>query len=163
MRLFFGAVLAAAILAGGACSAQPSSQNATSFMAQNALAEGVKTLPSGVQYKIVTSGPADGQRPTPDDVIRVSYQGSLLNGKVFDATKEGKPATFKLGGLIPGWVDALQQMRPGDTWIIYVPPSLGYGSEATGPIPANSVLVFRLTLEAVGGLTGSNTIENPDG
>ncbi len=163
MRLYVGAVLAAAVLAGGACSAQPAGQNPTSFMAQNALAEGVKSLPSGVQYKVVSSGPADGMHPTPEDNVTVSYEGSLLSGKVFDATKDGKPATFKLGGLIPGWIDALQQMRPGDTWILYIPPSMGYGSQQTGPIPANSVLVFRLKLEAVGGITGVNTAENPDG
>ena len=156
MRSLIGAALAAAVIGVTACSAQPAAPNATSFLAQNALAEGVRTLPSGVQYKIVKSGPADGPLPKPDDRVKVNYEGTLLTGEVFDSSyKKGKPAVFQVDQLIEGWTQALQQMRPGDTWIIYVPPSLAYGSERAGPIPPNSVLVFKLELLAVGAAAGA--------
>ncbi len=120
-------------------------------MAQNALGEGVHTLPTGEQYKIVSSGPGTSRHPTPKDYVTVDYEGSLLNGQVFDSTAKsgGKPATFQLESLIPGWIDVMQQMKEGDEWIIWVPPSLAYGAEQKGPIPGNSVLVFRLKLVSI--------------
>ena len=150
--------LAVLLLANAGCAkAQSDSPSPTAFMAQNALADGVKTLPSGVQYKILKSGPATGPHPTPSDQITVNYEGALLNGQIFDSSyKAGKPVTFELDGLIPGWIDALQQMRPGDQWIIYVPPSLGYGPEQKGSIPPNSVLVFRLELLGIVGVPAGN-------
>jgi peptidylprolyl isomerase/FKBP-type peptidyl-prolyl cis-trans isomerase FklB len=130
-------------------------QGAASFMAQNALQPGVQSLPSGVQYKIVKSGPATGAHPTPEDKVKVNYEGALVTGEVFDSSfKRGQPVTFVLGNLIPGWIDALQQMRPGDEWILYVPPNMGYGDRQAGPIPPGSVLVFRLQLLAVGADAG---------
>jgi len=122
---------------------------AKTFMASNAKAEGVKTLPSGVQYKIVTSGPADGTSPKKSDEVKVHYEGKLLSGEIFDSSfQRGAPATFPLGGLIPAWVEALQQMKPGDEWLLYVPPEQGYGAQGAGPIPPNSVLIFRIQLIA---------------
>ena len=122
---------------------------AKTFMANNAKAEGVKTLPSGVQYKIVTSGPADGTSPKKSDEVKVHYEGKLLSGEIFDSSfQRGAPATFPLGGLIPAWVEALQQMKPGDEWLLYVPPEQGYGAQGAGPIPPNSVLIFRIQLIA---------------
>ncbi len=151
MRIAAAALAVLLLSATGAC-AQPAQPDPTAFMAQNALAEGVHTLPSGVQYKVLKSGPATGAHPTPEDQITVNYEGTLLNGQVFDSSyQRGKPASFQLGGLIPGWIEALQQMRPGDEWIVYVPPSQGYGAEPKGPIPGNSLLVFRLELLAIGG------------
>jgi peptidylprolyl isomerase/FKBP-type peptidyl-prolyl cis-trans isomerase FklB len=143
-------------IASQACSqGQPQTQNAVAFMAQNALVEGVKTLPSGVQYKVVKSGPDSGANPTPEDMVKVNYEGTLLNGQVFDSSyKSGKPVTFRLKNLIQGWIDPLQHMRPGDEWILYVPPRLGYGDQQTGPIPPNSVLVFKIELIAVGDAAG---------
>jgi peptidylprolyl isomerase/FKBP-type peptidyl-prolyl cis-trans isomerase FklB len=138
-----------------ACAQPQQGQNPTAFMAQNALGEGVKSLPSGVQYKIVKSGPDSGKHPTPDDMVKVNYEGKLVTGEVFDSSfKNGQPVTFQLKNLIPGWIDAVQQMRPGDEWIVWVPPALGYGPEQHGPIPGNSVLVFRLQLLAVGDQAG---------
>ena len=152
MRIVAAALAVILLSVGGCARAQSDTQNPTSFMAQNALADGVKVLPSGVQYKILKSGPATGAHPTPQDEITVNYEGALLNGQIFDSSyKRGMPSTFQLQGLIPGWIDALQQMRPGDEWIIWVPPSLGYGDEQKGPIPANSVLVFHLELISIGG------------
>jgi len=123
---------------------------ATVFMGKNAKASGVMTLPSGVQYKIVKTGPADGPHPVASDEVKVNYEGKLLSGKVFDSSFErGEPADFQLGGLIPAWVEALQRMRPGDEWILYVPPEMGYGDKESGPIPPNSVLIFRIQLLGV--------------
>ncbi|HEY2052110.1 MAG TPA: FKBP-type peptidyl-prolyl cis-trans isomerase [Caulobacteraceae bacterium] len=136
-----------------ACQSTPS-DNASSgpapaaFMASNAQAPGVVSA-GGIEYKVLQSGPADGQHPTPDDDVTVEYEGRLVNGKVFDATPPGQPVTFQLGSLIPGWITGLQLMRPGDEWMLWIPPDLGYGAEATGPIPANSVLAFKLKLVSV--------------
>ena len=135
---------------GNGRQAQANLAAANTFMAANAKAPGVRALPSGVQYKIVASGPAGGLRPGPGDEVKVNYEGKLLSGKVFDSSFErGTPADFPLGGLIPAWVEALQQMRPGDEWVLYVPPSMGYGDKAAGPIPPNSVLIFRIQLLGV--------------
>lgn len=116
------------------------------FLEQNARAEGIKTLP-GIQYRILRSGPADGAHPKRSDNVTVHYEGKLVSGEVFDSSyQRGEPVTFPLRPLIPGWVIALQLMRPGDEWLIYVPPEMAYGAQATGPIPANSVLIFRVEL-----------------
>jgi FKBP-type peptidyl-prolyl cis-trans isomerase len=156
MRTLFAALAICGLLTTEACGqTQPATQNAVAFMAQNALVEGVHTLPSGVQYKIIKSGPASGKQPTPEDLVKVNYEGALLNGMVFDSSyKSGKPVTFQLSNLIKGWIDALQLMRPGDQWVLYVPPSQGYGDQQSGPIPPNSVLVFKLELLAVGADAG---------
>lgn len=117
------------------------------FLEQNAKAPGVVTLPSGLQYKIVKSGPKTGSSPATRDMIKVHYEGKLLDGTVFDSSiARGTPADFPLRGLIPAWVEAVQLMRPGDEWILWAPPGLAYGENARGPIPANSVLEFRMSL-----------------
>ncbi|HEX5377418.1 MAG TPA: FKBP-type peptidyl-prolyl cis-trans isomerase [Phenylobacterium sp.] len=120
------------------------------FLATNAKAPGVKVLPSGLQYKIVRSGPADGLRPQKEDEVKVNYEGKLLSGQVFDSSYErGVPAAMPVAALIPGWIEALQLMRPGDEWILYVPPALAYGDEGAGEIPPGSTLIFRIELIAV--------------
>lgn len=117
------------------------------FLAKNAAEPGVKTLPSGLQYAVVRSGPAEGLRPLPGDQIKVHYEGKLLSGEVFDSSYDrGVPAVMPLDGLIPGWVEALQLMRPGDEWRIFVPADLGYGDQGGGPIPPGATLVFRIEL-----------------
>jgi FKBP-type peptidyl-prolyl cis-trans isomerase len=121
-------------------------QSGADFMAANAKAAGVQTLPSGLQYKIVHSGPV-GPSPKAGDIIKVHYEGSLISGQVFDSSfSRGKPAIMALANLVPAWMEALPLMHVGDEWILYAPPELGYGPEAAGPIPANSVLIFRLQL-----------------
>ena len=123
---------------------------AKSFMTANAKQPGVVTLPSGLEYKIVTSGPPDGPHPKLSDEVKVNYEGKLLSGTVFDSSfARGEPADFALGGLIPAWGEALQRMRPGDEWILYVPPEMGYGDRVSGPIPPNSVLIFKIQLLGV--------------
>jgi peptidylprolyl isomerase/FKBP-type peptidyl-prolyl cis-trans isomerase FklB len=130
---------------------------AAAFMAKNAHAPGIVTLPSGLEYRIVRSGPATGPHPAEGDEIKVDYAGSLLNGDVFDTTKtQGAPAVMTLQDLVPAWMQALPLMRPGDEWILYVPPALGYGPEGRPPtIPGNSVLVFDLQLRDVLKATGN--------
>ncbi|WP_269714878.1 FKBP-type peptidyl-prolyl cis-trans isomerase [Caulobacter sp. NIBR2454] len=120
---------------------------ADAFMAENGKKEGVVTLPSGLQYKVVRAGPAAGAHPGLKDEVKVHYEGKLLDGTVFDSSYErGAPATFPLQGLVPAWREAIPLMRPGDEWTLYVPPSLGYGAQDKGPIPGNSVMVFRIEL-----------------
>jgi len=120
---------------------------AQAFMKGNARAEGVKTLPSGVQYKVVRSGPATGVSPDTNDLVRVHYEGTLTDGTVFDSSyQRGVPAVFTVNEVVPGWIEILQHMKIGDEWIVYLPPEAGYGDQTRGPIPANSVLVFRMEL-----------------
>jgi peptidylprolyl isomerase/FKBP-type peptidyl-prolyl cis-trans isomerase FklB len=148
------AVVAAIALSMAAChKAQPKAQadsaNAA-FLAKNAKEPGVTTLPDGLQYKIITSGPSGGEKPRAQDEVKVNYEGSLLSGEVFDSSfKRGEPATFPLDEVIPGWTEVMQLMRPGDEWLVWIPPQLGYGEEPKGPIPANSVLKFRVQLLGV--------------
>jgi len=139
----------AAALALTAChrSAPPAPDAGKAFLAQNAHADGVRVTPSGLQYRILRSGPSSGLRPKPADEVKVNYEGKLLDGEVFDSSyQRGTPVVMTVRQLVPGWVEALQLMRPGDEWLLYVPPSLGYGDKNAGPIPPNSVLVFRLEL-----------------
>jgi FKBP-type peptidyl-prolyl cis-trans isomerase FklB len=122
-------------------------REAAAFMQTNAKAEGVQTLPSGVQYKVIRSGPATGAHPDSNDLVSVHYEGTLTDGTVFDSSyQRGVPAVFNVDRMVPGWTEILQHMRVGDEWIVYLPPEAGYGAEARGPIPANAVLVFRMEL-----------------
>lgn len=149
--LFAGVLALAACGRGDDLPNRPSPEKAQAaadaFMTTNAKADGVRTLPSGVQYKVVQSGPAGGESPDSNDLVRVDYEGALTDGTVFDSSFErGAPAVFTLGTVVEGWTDVLQHMKPGDEWIVYIPPSLGYGDQDKGDIPPNSVLVFRLRL-----------------
>jgi FKBP-type peptidyl-prolyl cis-trans isomerase len=117
------------------------------FLAKNAKAPGVVTTASGLQYKITTSGPKTGKSPKLGDIVKVHYEGKLLDGTVFDSSLErGHAAIMPSDGLIPGWMEALPLMHVGDDWTLWIPASLAYGDQAAGPIPPNSVLVFRLQL-----------------
>lgn len=144
--------LACASLALSACAKAKGPDMAAeskAFLAKNGKEADVVTLPSGLQYKIVRSGPAAGLRPQETDEVKVHYEGKLVSGKVFDSSYErGAPAAMPLQALIPAWIEALQLMRPGDEWILYVPPALGYGEEGAGggEIPPNSTLIFRIEL-----------------
>ncbi|WP_305760626.1 FKBP-type peptidyl-prolyl cis-trans isomerase [Brevundimonas sp.] len=134
------------------------------FMTSNARAEGVRTLPSGVQYKVVRSGPPGGERPDRNDLVRVDYEGTLTDGTVFDSSfQAGQPAVFVVGDVVPGWTEALQQMRVGDEWVVYVPPAQGYGEQGRPGIPPNAVMVFRIKLldiaRAPGGERGGAVVQ----
>jgi len=116
------------------------------FLETNKTAEGVITTPSGLQYKIVTLG--TGAKPAATDVVKVNYQGSLIDGTVFDSsTQNGGPITFPLNGVIPGWTEGVQLMPVGSKFIFYVPSELGYGEQgAGGVIPPNATLIFEVEL-----------------
>ena len=120
------------------------------FLADFAAKPGVMKTADGLEYRIIKSG--NGRAPQSGaDMVTVTYKGSLINGKVFDQTQPGHPATFPAGGLIPGWVEALSLMKEGDEWQLVIPSSLGYGPEGAGGgvIPGNQTLVFDMTLVSV--------------
>jgi FKBP-type peptidyl-prolyl cis-trans isomerase len=119
------------------------------FLADYAARSGVTKLPDGLMYRVIKSGTGP-QVQKNSDVATVYYKGALINGKVFDQTKPEEPAQFPVGGLIPGWVEALKLMKTGDTWEIVVPADLGYGSDGAGDaIPPDQTLVFTMTLTKV--------------
>lgn len=119
------------------------------FLAQNKQKQGVVALPSGLQYKVIT--PGTGTKPTKNDTVTVEYTGKLINGTVFDSTeKSGKPVSFKVTEVIPGWTEALQLMKTGATWEVYVPSKLAYGPRGVGgPIGPNQTLIFQIRLLSV--------------
>ncbi|MCC5792843.1 MAG: FKBP-type peptidyl-prolyl cis-trans isomerase [Legionellaceae bacterium] len=119
------------------------------FLSENKSKEGVVVLPSGLQYKVVEKG--TGAKPAKDDTVTVEYTGRLIDGQVFDSTdKTGKPATFKVSQVIPGWTEALQLMPAGSTWEIFVPAALAYGERSVGgPIGPNETLIFKIHLISV--------------
>ena len=152
MRILVLLIAALSLAACGPSAAKQNLDAAQAWMAQNAKVEGVKTLPSGVQYKVVKTGDPSAPSPKPGDEIKVHYEGKLVSGHIFDSSYErGEPANMPLDGLIPAWIEALQQMHPGDEWTLYVPPEQGYGAEGAGngEIPPNSVLIFRIELLGV--------------
>ena len=121
------------------------------YLEENAKKEGIKQLASGLQYKVVKEG--SGKSPSAEDTVNVHYTGTLINGRVFDSSVErGMPAEFKVGEVIPGWRQALQEMKVGDKWMLYVPPQLAYGAEgmpgrrADEGIGPNEVLIFEVEL-----------------
>ena len=144
-----GGVKAGVAKAGVATPADPIAEELT-FLARNATAPGVVSLP-GLQYRVLRSGPAAGRRPTRADDVTVRYEGRFPDGAVFSTSADGGRATttFPLQKLIPGWLAALQLMRPGDTWMLYVPAHLAYGSAGKSYIPPDRMLVFRIELVAV--------------
>lgn len=116
------------------------------FLAANAKKPGVKTIEPGLQYKVIKMG--NGPTPTANSSVVVNYEGKLMNGKVFDSSyKRGKPVTFKLNQVIPGWGKALLHMPQGSTWMLYIAPKLAYGaSGAMGAIGPNEALIFKVNL-----------------
>nr|WP_320049914.1 FKBP-type peptidyl-prolyl cis-trans isomerase [uncultured Desulfuromonas sp.] len=123
----------------------------TAFLEENGKKEGVVTLDSGLQYKIIESG--DGVSPTAEDTVRVDYRGTLVDGTEFDSSySRGEPAEFQVDRVIPGWTEALQLMKAGDTWELYVPSKLAYGERGMGQVIApNSLLIFEVKLHGVVG------------
>ena len=142
----FAALMAFAVLPAQAADPSLSAQANAAFLAANAKKQGVVTRPSGLQYRIIQNG--FGQHPKPNDDCNVYYTGQLINGKVFDGTEPGLPATFKPSAVIPGWSEAMQIMREGDHWQLVIPAALAYGTRGAGDglIPPNQTLVFDLQL-----------------
>lgn len=120
------------------------------FLTRNGATKGVVTTASGMQYFVVKSGPVTGAHPTASDIVSFDYEGKLTNGVKFDSSFDrGQPLVGPANGFVPGFTEALILMRPGDEWVVWIPPALGYGAEDKGPIPPNSVLRFRLALHSV--------------
>jgi FKBP-type peptidyl-prolyl cis-trans isomerase FklB len=118
------------------------------FLADFKAKPGVQAAANGLLYKVITQG--RGNKPTEADQVEVAYRGALTNGKVFDATPEGRPATLKVGSLIAGWKQALALMPTGSKWQVVVPPELAYGERGVGAdIGPNEVLVFDVELMAI--------------
>jgi FKBP-type peptidyl-prolyl cis-trans isomerase FklB len=120
------------------------------FLAKNKTKDGVKTLPSGLQYKVITAG--KGKSPKASDTVTVQYRGTLIDGTEFDSSyKRGQPATFPVGGVIKGWTEALQLMKEGSKWQLFIPSDLAYGPNGTqgGPIGPNAVLIFEVELVSI--------------
>ncbi|WP_263972990.1 FKBP-type peptidyl-prolyl cis-trans isomerase [Brevundimonas goettingensis] len=105
-------------------------------MDKNKSAPGIQTLPSGLQYKVLVSGPSGAAGPDRNDLVRVDYEGALVDGTVFDSSFErGVPLAIHVDEVVPGWTEALQRMKAGDEWMLYVPPELGYKDQRAGDIP----------------------------
>lgn len=130
-------------------SANKNKQIGEAFLAKNAKKPGVVVLENGLQYKVLVKG--KGTKPATEDTVTVDYTGRLINGKVFDSSeKTGKPASFKLNQVIPGWTQALQLMQEGATWEIYIPSKFAYGSRGIGgPIGPNETLIFKIHLISI--------------
>ena len=117
------------------------------FLEENATKEGVKTTESGLQYKVITAAEEGAASPKADDTVKVHYHGTLIDGTVFDSSKDrGQPVTFPVSGVIQGWVEGLQLMKLGEKFELYIPAELAYGENGTGPIGPNSALVFEVEL-----------------
>jgi len=163
MKLAITTIIAATLLTGNAYAADNMSttQDASNqtqavaeknkregerFLLANKNKPGVKSMPNGLQYKVIERG--KGIKPTIDNIVTVDYEGHLINGKQFDSSYErGQPATFPVTGVIAGWTEALQMMKVGATWELYIPPTLAYGERGVPPvIGPNETLIFKVKL-----------------
>lgn len=119
------------------------------FLAKNRQKPGVTTAASGLQYKVITEG--TGKSPSVNDTVTAHYKGTLIDGKVFDSSYDrGKPARISVSGVIPGWTEALQMMKVGAKWMLWIPAKLGYGERGSGQhIGPNTVLIFEIELIAI--------------
>ena len=118
---------------------------AAKFLAENGKKPNVVTTASGLQYKVLAAG--SGESPKPSDEVTVNYRGTLLDGTEFDSSyKRGEPATFQVSRVIPGWTEALQLMKPGAKYQLFIPPQLAYDMRSRPPIPPGSMLLFDVEL-----------------
>lgn len=128
--------------------AEAAQAEGVAFLEENAKREGVTSLPNGLQYEVLKSGEEGAKSPTLSDKVVAHYKGTLIDGTVFDSSIErGEPATFPLNGVIKGWQEALQLMKVGDKWKVYIPQEMGYGARGAGAqIPPYSALIFEIEL-----------------
>jgi FKBP-type peptidyl-prolyl cis-trans isomerase FklB len=129
--------------------AEKQKQRGEAFLSENKKKEGVKTLTSGLEYKVIKAG--TGKKPKLNDTVTVQYRGTLVDGTEFDSSyRRGQPATFPVSGVIPGWTEALPLMGEGAKWQLFVPPNLAYGERgAGGLIGPNATLIFEIELISV--------------
>lgn len=131
------------------------------FLVDNGKKDAVVTLPSGLQYKIVKA--AEGQKPTDGDTVACNYRGTLIDGTEFDKSEAGKPATFQVGMVIPGFKEALKLMPVGSRWQLFIPSNLAYGERGAGDvIGPNTMLIFEVELLSIKG-TNASGFDNPGG
>lgn len=128
--------------------AAANSKAGEAFLAEKAKEPGIQKLPKGLLYKVISpASDPNAPKPTLRDTVKIHYEGRLVDGTVFDSSYErGVPAAMPLDGLVEAWKIAVPQMKTGETWELYVPAQLGYGETGAGPIPPNSVLVFKIQL-----------------
>jgi len=120
-------------------------EKGAAYLEENGKKDGVMTTESGLQYEVIKKG--DGPMPADTSTVTVMYEGTLLDGTVFDSSYErGDSITFALNGVIPGWTEGLQLMPVGSTYKFHIPSNLGYGPRGSGTIPGNSVLIFKVEL-----------------
>ncbi len=119
------------------------------WLAEKAKEEGVKTLPKGILYKVLSEGKNDGVHPTPRSIVTAHYTGRTINGKKFDSSRGGAPLAIRLSDLIEGWIIAMQQMCVGDKWEVYISAEMGYGKFSQPGIPGNSTLIFEIELISI--------------
>lgn len=136
------------MMAREAAMLEASKQASEQFLAENGQKPGVVTLPSGLQYQILESGDASGISPSVNDSVLAHYHGTFVDGSVFDSSVDrGEPAAFGVSQVIAGWTEALQLMKPGDKWRLFIPSGLAYGETGSPPvIPPNSALIFDVEL-----------------
>lgn len=128
--------------------AQKNLADGKAFLSENGKKEGVKILSSGLQYRVIKEG--TGVKPKATDTVTVHYRGTLINGTEFDSSyKRGEPATFRADRVIPGWKEALQLMKEGAKWQLFIPSDLAYGERGGGPIEPNSTLIFDVELISI--------------
>lgn len=129
--------------------AQKEQEAGKKFLEENAKKEGVVVLPSGLQYEVIKMG--EGPKPAKEDKVTTHYHGTLIDGTVFDSSVErNEPATFPVGGVIPGWVEALQLMPVGSKWRLFIPSDLAYGDRGAGPkIGPGATLIFEVELLSI--------------
>lgn len=145
----FGQQMAAKQADAQASAGKANQDAGKAFLAANAKKDGVVTTASGLQYKVLHEGQGDSPKAT--DQVTVNYRGTLIDGTEFDSSyKRGQPATFPLNGVIKGWTEGLQLMKPGAKYQFVIPPELAYGARNAGPIQPNSTLVFEVELIKVG-------------
>ena len=150
-KLAFAAIGLSLLTACATVPKEPMTVAGPDFLARNGVVKHVVTTASGLQYYVLKSGPKSGRSPVSGQQVTFDYEGKLTTGETFDSSfARGEPLIGDVDGFVPGFAEALKLMRPGDEWIVWIPPALGYGAQAQGPIPANSVLRFRLALHKVG-------------
>ncbi len=149
-RHILAALLSLSAVACATTPTPPQTAPGPDFLVRNAAAKRVVATPSGLQYFVLRSGPKTGQQPAAGDTVTFDYEGMLLTGDTFDSSyARGTPLTGRVDAFVPGFTEALKLMRPGDEWIVWIPPALGYGDRTAGDIPPNSILRFRLALHSI--------------
>jgi FKBP-type peptidyl-prolyl cis-trans isomerase FklB len=129
-------------------------KDGTAFLTANGSKEGVVTLPSGLQYKVLVAG--TGAKPSATDTVVCNYRGTLIDGTEFDSSYKRGPATFPVGGVIKGWTEALELMPAGSKWQLFIPSDLAYGDRGQGPIGPNATLIFEVELVSIQPKTQAN-------